>query len=225
MFFTSIDQIINDARKGKMFILLDSADRENEGDLVIPAQFITVDIMNFMVTHARGVPCMPISQDIADKLELKLQDRRGVDDEYIKFTTSIEAVDGISTGTSIHDRVTTILAAVNPKNSYKDIKTPGHVYPVIANSEGVFARQGHTEASIEVMKLANLMPAAVLCEILHEDGNMAHRDDIFVFAKEYDLNVTTIDMLMEYLNIAKAENSVKTSESVSTMEIKQSIIL
>ena len=196
--FATIDEILKDVLEGKMFILIDDELRENEGDIMVAAQYITPKIMNFITTYARGVMCMPIHTSIAEKLQLPLQHRYNVDISTPAFTVSICARRGITTGVSMTDRIRTIKVAIDPVSSHDDIKTPGHIYPVIAHPEGLSARQGHTEAAVEIMQLASITPAAILCEILKEDGEAACRDDVIRFGKIHNIKVSTIENLMQY---------------------------
>jgi 3,4-dihydroxy-2-butanone 4-phosphate synthase len=197
--FSTIREIIADANAGKMFILLDDEHRENEGDLVVFAQHSTPEAINFMMQKACGLVYLAIHQTIADKLQLTLQPKRHTDEiSGTAFTTSIEARNGITSGTSAHDRAQTILTAVHPDATHDDIMTPGHIFPIVAHSQGLNARQGHTEAVIEIAQLAGATPAAVGCELIRDDGRMARTEEIFQFAKQHGLKVATIEDLIKY---------------------------
>jgi len=183
-----------------MFILMDDEDRENEGDLVIAADYVTKDAINFAITHARGLLCLTIDHTIADRLRLRLQDRSNTDQDGTAFTTSIDARHGITTGISCKDRVTTIKTAINSNSTYDDISTPGHIFPIVGHRGGLAARNGHTEASLELCALAGLTKAAVICEILNEHGDPSGLDDITKFAAQYNISISSIKLLEEYIN-------------------------
>ena len=197
-FLSSIEDVIEDARNGRMFILVDDEDRENEGDLIIPAQMATPDAINFMATHGRGLICMPITAERAAELSLDMMARRNEMRHSTAFTVSIEAKEGISTGISAHDRARTIAIATDPSRGAEDIVSPGHVFPLIARDGGVLMRAGHTEAAIDISKLAGLTPAAVICEIMKDDGTMARLPDLVKFAQLHGLKVATIADLIAY---------------------------
>lgn len=196
--FSSIEEIITVARLGKMFILVDDEERENEGDLIIAAEFVTPSIINFMMSHGKGMICLTLDEEITKKLKLDLQPRRNVNNNYTAFTTTIDARFGITTGISAQDRAITIQTAIASDSTEQDIITPGHVFPIIANKNGVLERPGHTEASIDIAKLAGLTPAAVVCEILDEEGKAARRKFLLEFAYRYNLLIGTIDSLIKY---------------------------
>lgn len=198
--FQTIERILQDARAGKMFIILDDEHRENEGDVMIAAQYVTPQVINFILHNARGMMCMPLHHTIATRLELPMQHRRNVDDATSAFTVSISAKNAISTGISVFDRAHTIKVAIDANTTPDDIKTPGHIIPLIACPGGLNVRRGHTEASIEVMQLAGLIPAAVLCEILNEDGAVACRAEVMDFATKHQISVSTVENLVEYKN-------------------------
>ncbi|MGN7678571.1 MAG: 3,4-dihydroxy-2-butanone-4-phosphate synthase, partial [Anaplasma sp.] len=170
--FASVDKVVEDASKGKAFVLLDDEDRENEGDLVVLADRVSAAVLNMMIRYGSGIICLAISESHARRLGLDLMPRRNAGDSCSAFTTSIDARYGITTGVSAYDRMTTILAAVAEHSSADDIVTPGHVFPIIADSGGVAKRAGHTEASREVAKLAGGANAAVICELMNPDGTM-----------------------------------------------------
>ncbi len=192
------DEIIAEMRNGRMVILVDAEDRENEGDLVIPAQMATPDAVNFMVKHGRGLVCLTLTQDRASQLHLEQMVRKNDSAHRTAFTQSIEARDGISTGISAHDRAHTIATAIDPTKTHDDIISPGHVFPLVAREGGVLIRAGHTEASVDLARLAGLLPAAVICEIMNDDGTMARLPDLIDFAKTHDLKIGTIEDLIAY---------------------------
>ncbi len=195
---SSVDEIIEDARNGRMYILVDAENRENEGDLIIPAQFATPEAINFMVTHARGLVCMPMTQERAQTLSLDMMTRENRTRHGTAFTTSIEAREGVTTGISAHDRATTIAAAIDPTKDAADIVSPGHVFPLIARNGGVLVRAGHTEAAVDISRMAGLYPAAVICEIMNEDGSMARLPDLVAFAQLHNLKIGTIADLIAW---------------------------
>jgi 3,4-dihydroxy 2-butanone 4-phosphate synthase/GTP cyclohydrolase II len=192
------EEIINEARNGRMFILVDDEDRENEGDLVIPAQMATPDAINFMVRHGRGLVCLALTKDRADQLGLEPMTRTNRSRMETAFTVSIEATEGISTGISAADRARTIAVAIDASNGPDAIVSPGHVFPLIARPGGVLVRAGHTEAAVDVSRLAGLNPSGVICEILREDGTMARLDDLMDFARGHGLKIGTIRDLIAY---------------------------
>jgi len=193
-----VEDIIEDARNGRMFILVDADDRENEGDLVIPAQFATPDAINFMAKHGRGLICLALTAERANALNLKLMSSENQTRHQTAFTTSIEAREGVSTGISAHDRARTISVATAPEKGADDIVTPGHVFPLVARDGGVLVRAGHTEAAIDVSRLAGQTPAGVICEIMNEDGTMARMPDLVAFAQLHGLKIGTIADLIAY---------------------------
>jgi 3,4-dihydroxy 2-butanone 4-phosphate synthase/GTP cyclohydrolase II len=192
------EEIINEARNGRMFILVDDEDRENEGDLVIPAQMATPDAINFMVRHGRGLVCLALTKDRADQLGLEPMTRTNRSRMETAFTVSIEASDGISTGISAADRARTIAVAIDASHGPEAIVSPGHVFPLVARAGGVLVRAGHTEAAVDVARLAGLNPSGVICEILREDGTMARLDDLMDFARAHGLKIGTIRDLIAY---------------------------
>ncbi|RME98692.1 MAG: 3,4-dihydroxy-2-butanone-4-phosphate synthase [Alphaproteobacteria bacterium] len=196
---SSIEEVIEDARNGRMFILVDAEDRENEGDLVIPAQMATPDAINFMAKHGRGLICLAMTAQRASQLKLDLMARHNnASRQQTAFTVSIEARDGISTGISAHDRARTISVAIDPTKGPDDIVTPGHVFPLIAREGGVLVRAGHTEAAVDLARLAGLNPAGVICEIMNDDGSMARLPDLVTFARRHNLRIATIADLIAY---------------------------
>src|SRR6476660_1680374 len=194
----SAEQIIDEARNGRMFILVDDEDRENEGDLVIPAQMATPDAINFMAKHGRGLICLSLTQQRATQLRLEFMARQNEARNRTAFTVSIEAREGIATGISAHDRARTIATAIDPTKDYKDIVSPGHVFPLIAREGGVLVRAGHTEASVDLARMAGLFPAGVICEIMNDDGTMARMPDLVAFAQRHGLKIGTIEDLIGY---------------------------
>ncbi|MCL2025905.1 MAG: bifunctional 3,4-dihydroxy-2-butanone-4-phosphate synthase/GTP cyclohydrolase II [Leptospirales bacterium] len=193
-----IPEIIEDIRQGKMIILVDNEDRENEGDIVIAAEFCTPEVVNFMVKHARGLVCVPISREIAERLNLKLMVEENTDKYRTAFTVSVDAVDGTTTGISAHDRARTVEAIIDEKSGPDDFRRPGHIFPLVARKGGVLVRVGHTEGAVDLARLAGLKPAGVICEIMKDDGAMARRPDLDVFAKEHGLKVATVSDLIKY---------------------------
>jgi 3,4-dihydroxy 2-butanone 4-phosphate synthase/GTP cyclohydrolase II len=192
------EDIIEDAKNGRMFILVDDEDRENEGDLVIPAQMATPDAINFMAKYGRGLICLAMPRERADQLELKLMAQRNGTRHQTAFTVSIEAAEGVTTGISAADRSHTIQVAIDPSKSASDIVSPGHVFPLVARDGGVLVRAGHTEAAVDVSRLAGLNPSGVICEIMNDDGSMARLPDLVPFAKEHGLKIGTIADLISY---------------------------
>ena len=192
------EAIIDEARNGRMFILVDDDDRENEGDLVIPAQMATPDAINFMARHGRGLICLALTKDRADALQLAPMTRTNQSRNETAFTVSIEAREGISTGISAADRARTIAVAIDSANPADTIVSPGHVFPLVARPGGVLVRAGHTEAAVDVSRLAGLNPSGVICEIMREDGTMARLDDLMDFARAHALKIGTIRDLIAY---------------------------
>jgi 3,4-dihydroxy 2-butanone 4-phosphate synthase/GTP cyclohydrolase II len=192
------EEIIEEARNGRMFVLVDDESRENEGDLVIPAQMATPDAINFMARHGRGLICLALTEQRVTELGLHLMESRNTSRLETAFTVSIEAKDGVTTGISAADRARTILVAIDPTKDADDITTPGHVFPLQAREGGVLVRTGHTEAAVDIARLAGLNPAGVICEIMNEDGSMARRDDLIAFAQLHGLKIGTIADLIAY---------------------------
>ena len=193
-----IEEIIEDARQGKMFILVDAEDRENEGDLIIPGCFANSDAINFMAKNGRGLICLALDAERANKLNLDYMVRHNQARNQTAFTVSIEAREGISTGISAHDRAHTIAVAIDEKSNVNDIVSPGHVFPLIAREGGVLVRAGHTEAAVDIARLAGQNPSGVICEIMNDDGSMARLPDLIEFAKIHDLKIGTIEDLIAY---------------------------
>lgn len=193
-----IGDIIQDAIDGKPYILVDADDRENEGDVIIPAQFATPAQINFMATHARGLICLAITQERAAQLALAPMTRNNQSGHGTAFTVSIEAREGVTTGISAQDRAHTIAVAVDPTKGSSDIVSPGHVFPLMARDGGVLVRAGHTEAAVDISRLAGLTPAGVICEVMNDDGTMARLPQLLEFASKYGLKVGTIADLIAY---------------------------
>ena len=197
-FLSPTAEILEDLRNGRMIILVDAEDRENEGDLVIPAQMATPDAINFMAKHGRGLICLSLTQQRAGQLRLEYMARQNEARNRTAFTVSIEAREGIATGISAHDRARTIATAIDPTKDHKDIVSPGHVFPLIAREGGVLVRAGHTEASVDLARMAGLFPAGVICEIMNDDGTMARMPDLVAFAQRHGLKIGTIEDLIGY---------------------------
>lgn len=193
-----IEEIIEEARNGRMYILVDDEDRENEGDLVIPAQMATPDAINFMATHGRGLICLTLTKKRTNQLGLDLMTKANGTRHETAFTTSIEALEGVTTGISAADRARTVSVAIDTAKTADDITTPGHVFPLIARDGGVLVRAGHTEAGVDISRLAGLNPSSVICEIMKDDGTMARMDDLVSFARHHKLKMGTIRDLIEY---------------------------
>ena len=192
------EEIIEEARNGRMYILVDDEDRENEGDLIIPAQMATPVAINFMATHGRGLICLALDRKRVDALGLEPMSRDNRESMQTAFTTSIEAKEGVTTGISAADRARTVSVAIDAGKGPADIVTPGHVFPLTARDGGVLVRAGHTEAAVDISRLAGLNPSGVICEIMNEDGTMARLDDLVAFARRHELKIGTIRDLIEY---------------------------
>jgi len=197
-YLSSIDEIIEDARNGRMFILVDDEERENEGDLVIPAQMATPEAINFMAKFGRGLICLTMTPERLRELELPLMTQRNGSRHQTAFTVSIEAREGVTTGISASDRARTIAVAIDPSKGADDIASPGHVFPLEARPGGVLVRAGHTEATVDVSRLAGLNPSSVICEIMNEDGTMARMPDLVKFSRFHNLRIGTIADLIAY---------------------------
>ncbi|MAN45055.1 MAG: 3,4-dihydroxy-2-butanone-4-phosphate synthase [Alphaproteobacteria bacterium] len=195
---SSIDEIIEDARNGRMFILVDAEDRENEGDLIIPANFATPEHVNFMARHGRGLICLAMTQERAHTLNLDMMTRNNRESMGTAFTVSIEAKEGVTTGISAHDRARTIAVAIDPTKDHDDIVSPGHVFPLVARDGGTLVRAGHTEAAVDISRMAGLFPAGVICEIMNEDGSMARLPELVSFAQLHNLKIGTIADLIAW---------------------------
>ena len=215
--YSKITGLIKDAKKGKMFILVDDENRENEGDLIIPASKITPKSINFMAKFGRGLICLTLCQKQADKLNLSLMSPNNISRSQTAFTVSIDAKTGVTTGISAHDRYVTIKKAIQKKVSSRSFVSPGHVFPIVAKNGGVLVRAGHTEASVDISKFAKCGTSAVICEIMNDDGTMAKGVQLLNFAKKHKLKVGKIDDLISYrLNKEKLVKLKKTS----TIKIK-----
>ena len=197
-YISSAAEIIEEARAGRIFILVDDEDRENEGDLVIPAQFATPDAINFMIKHARGLVCLAMTKSRCDALGLPLMTHANGSRHETAFTISIEAREGISTGISAADRARTVAVAINPELGREDIVSPGHIFPLMARDGGTLVRAGHTEASVDIARLAGLIPAGVICEIINDDGTMARLPELVAFAQRHNIKLGTIAALIAH---------------------------
>ncbi len=196
--FSNIPSIIKDAKRGKMFILVDDKNRENEGDLIIPGSKCNSKVINFMAKHGRGLICLALTKKQIERLKLPLMSQINRSRMQTAFTVSIEAKKGISTGISVFDRAKTIRVAINENSSKKDIVSPGHVFPLVARNGGVLERAGHTEASIDISKLSKLNPSSVICEVMNEDGRMARLNDLVKFSKKHKIKIASIADLIAY---------------------------
>lgn len=197
-FLASIEDVIEDARHGRMFILVDDEGRENEGDLVIPAQMASAEAVNFMARHGRGLICLSLTRERVEELGLPPMAPRNRSPHQTAFTVSIEAAEGVTTGISAADRAHTIAVAIDPSKGRRDLVTPGHVFPLVAQDGGVLVRAGHTEAAVDVSRLAGLNPSGVICEIMNDDGSMARMPDLIDFASRHGLKIGTIEDLIAY---------------------------
>ena len=197
-FLSSIEEILDEASNGRMFVLVDDKDRENEGDLVIPAQMATPEAINFMAKFGRGLICLALLHERVRELGLKPMERRNRSRFETAFLTSIEAAEGVTTGISAADRAHTVRVAIDPQSTAKEINTPGHVFPLEARDGGVLVRAGHTEAAIDIARMADLIPAGVICEIMNDDGTMARYDDLVIFCQRHALRMATISDLIAY---------------------------
>ena len=196
--FSNIPSIIKDAKRGKMFILVDDKNRENEGDLIIPGSKCNSKVINFMAKHGRGLICLALTKKQIERLKLPLMSQINRSRMQTAFTVSIEAKKGISTGISVFDRAKTIRVAINKNSTKKDIVSPGHVFPLVARNGGVLERAGHTEASIDISKLSKLNPSSVICEVMNEDGRMARLNDLVKFSKKHNIKIASIADLIAY---------------------------
>lgn len=198
MTLSPIEDIIRDAQNGQMFILVDDEARENEGDLVIPAQFATPEAINFMAKYGRGLICLTLTRERVATLGLNLMSRDNNSRHQTAFTVSIEAREGVTTGISAADRAHTVQVAIDPSKTAQDIASPGHVFPLVAKDGGVLVRAGHTEAAVDISRLAGLNASGVICEIMNDDGTMARLPDLIEFAKKHGLKIATIADLISY---------------------------
>jgi 3,4-dihydroxy 2-butanone 4-phosphate synthase/GTP cyclohydrolase II len=195
---SSIDEIIEDARNGKMYILVDAEDRENEGDLIIPASFATPEAVNFMAKFGRGLICLALTDERARALKLDMMARENRESMGTAFTVAIEAAEGVTTGISAHDRSHTVMVAIDPTKDEHDIVSPGHVFPLVARDGGTLVRAGHTEAAVDISRMAGLYPAGVICEIMNDDGSMARLPELVTFAQFHNMKIGTISDLIEW---------------------------
>jgi 3,4-dihydroxy 2-butanone 4-phosphate synthase / GTP cyclohydrolase II len=218
MKFSNINKIINDAKKGKMFVLVDDVRRENEGDLIIPASKVSAKSISFMAKYGRGLICLALSQSQVNKLNLPLMSAKNNSRTQTAFTVSIEAKKGVTTGISAYDRAHTIKTAIKKNATKKDIVSPGHVFPLISKNGGVLVRAGHTEASVDISNLAKCGSSAVICEIMNDDGTMAQGKKLHNFVKKHKLKIGKIDDLISYR--LKKENFIKLKKS-SLIKIKK----
>jgi len=214
MQLNTIDELIEDMRQGKMIVLMDDEDRENEGDLIMIAELVRPEDINFMVTHARGLVCLPMSREMCERLDLPLMVSDNKSQYSTNFTVSIEAAQGVTTGISAQDRALTILTAVKADAKPSDIAQPGHIFPLMAQPGGVMSRAGHTEAACDLSRLAGFSQAGVLIEIMNEDGSMARRPDLEKFAKQHNLKIGTISDLIHYRAVKE-----KTVECINTRQV------
>ncbi len=198
MSLSTIEEVIEDIRAGKMFILVDDEDRENEGDLTMAAETVTPEAINFMARYGRGLICLALTEEQVNKLKLPMMTSRNTSRYGTAFTVSIEAKHGVTTGISAHDRATTILTAIADESGPEDIAMPGHVFPLKAKEGGVLVRAGQTEGSVDLARLAGMKPSGVICEIMKDDGTMARMPDLEVFSKKHDLKIVTIADLIAY---------------------------
>ena len=201
--FDSVDVCLAELRQGRMVIVTDDEDRENEGDLIVPAQFATPDAINFMARHARGLICLALTRARVEKLGLPLMSQQNGTRHQTAFTVSIEAREGVTTGISAADRAKTVAVAINPDTTRDDITTPGHVFPLLAREGGTLVRAGHTEASVDIARKAGLAPAAVICEIMNDDGTMARLPDLIAFAQHHNLKLGTIADLIAHRRLTE----------------------
>ena len=217
-FVSPTEELLEEARRGRMFILVDDEDRENEGDLVIPAQFATPDAINFMARYARGLICLSMTRARVDQLGLPLMAQSNGTRHQTAFTVSIEARDGVTTGISAADRARTVAVAINPEVGREHIVTPGHVFPLVAREGGTLVRAGHTEAAVDFARLAGLNPSGVICEIMNDDGTMARMPDLVAFAQHHGLKLGTIADL-----IGHRRRTEKLVRRVQEGEVEQAI--
>ncbi len=202
----SSEEIILEARAGRVFILVDDEQRENEGDLIIPADKINADIINFMVREGRGLVCLALDGKIVDRLKLPMMPQRHESKFGTAFTVSIEARYGVSTGISAADRARTIRTAIDPESGPDDIAMPGHVFPLRAREGGVLSRAGHTEAAVDIARMAGLTPAGVICEIMNDDGSMARLADLLIFARKHRIKIGTVADLIKFRQVTGERN-------------------
>lgn len=210
--FNTVEEALKDLKIGKPVVVVDDEDRENEGDLVLPAQVATYEWLNFIINQARGLMCVPVSVEVAQRLQLDPMTARNTDHHGTAFTISVDAAAGTTTGISTGDRLKTALDLADPTKKAEDFLRPGHMFPLIAKKGGVLERRGHTEAAVDLAKLCGFEPVGVIMEILKQDGTMARRDDLFEFCEEHDLKIITVDELILYRK--KNEKLVKNEADV-----------
>lgn len=210
--FVTVEQAIEIVKAGRMLILMDDENRENEGDLIVSADHITPEIINFMARFGRGLICLPMASQLIDKLQLPMMVNRNQSPYGTAFTVSIEAAEGVSTGISAQDRARTIQLAVDPESGPADLISPGHIFPLRAVNGGVLKRPGQTEGSVDLMRLAGLSPAAVICEVMNEDGTMSRLDDLVQFSEQHQIPLLTIKDLIEY----RIRHEILIQEKVTT---------
>jgi 3,4-dihydroxy 2-butanone 4-phosphate synthase/GTP cyclohydrolase II len=200
--FNSTQELIYDFKLGKMVILVDDEDRENEGDIIVAADFITAEAINFMSKNARGLICLALHPDQVARLQLPqmVSDEKNSSPNKTAFTVSIEAARGVTTGISAQDRAHTVKVACDPNSGPSDVQMPGHIFPIRANKDGVLARNGHTEAGVDLARLSGLNPAAVICEVMNDDGSMARVPDLFQFAQKFEIKIGMIKDLVDFRN-------------------------
>ena len=223
-FLSPIEEIVDEARNGRMFVLVDNEDRENEGDLIIPAQMATPEAINFMATHGRGLICLSMTKNRIDELELSPMGRRNPGKLDTAFTVSIEATEDVTTGISAADRAKTIQVAIDGRSGPSDISTPGHVFPLTAREGGVLVRAGHTEAAVDIARIAGLNPASVICEIMKDDGAMARLKDLIPFCQTHSLKIGSIADLIRYRDnndpiIKRKNNNILKTKSYGDWDI------
>lgn len=210
--FNTVEEALEDLKIGKPVVVVDDEDRENEGDLVLPAQVATYEWLNFIINQARGLMCVPVSVEVAQRLQLDPMTARNTDHHGTAFTISVDAAEGTTTGISTGDRLKTVLDLADPTKKAEDFLRPGHMFPLIAKKGGVIERRGHTEAAVDLAKLCGFEPVGVIMEILNQDGTMARRDDLFEFCEEHNLKIITVDELILYRK--KNEKLVKNEADV-----------
>lgn len=210
--FNTVEEALEDLKIGKPVVVVDDEDRENEGDLVLPAQVATYEWLNFIINQARGLMCVPVSVEVAQRLQLDPMTARNTDHHGTAFTISVDAAEGTTTGISTGDRLKTVLDLADPTKKAEDFLRPGHMFPLIAKKGGVLERRGHTEAAVDLAKLCGFEPVGVIMEILNQDGTMARRDDLFEFCEEHNLKIITVDELILYRK--KNEKLVKNEADV-----------
>lgn len=196
--FNTVEEALEDLKIGKPVVVVDDEDRENEGDLVLPAQVATYEWLNFIINQARGLMCVPVSVEVAQRLQLDPMTARNTDHHGTAFTISVDAAEGTTTGISTGDRLKTVLDLADPTKKAEDFLRPGHMFPLIAKKGGVLERRGHTEAAVDLAKLCGFESVGVIMEILNQDGTMARRDDLFEFCEEHNLKIITVDELILY---------------------------